>query len=127
MALNACMRRQRTRMSCSVKPSAWPMWSEPVTLGGGSAMLYGALGAVSSAWKKSCDSQKRSQRGSTSLASYCFDKVVLDIPDTDAGPERKLTRLGGQLGQVLADDRLGQLRHHLPHHLLDDLAGELEE
>ena len=35
------MRFQRTRMSWSVLFSAWPMWSEPVTFGGGMTMQYG--------------------------------------------------------------------------------------
>ena len=35
------MRFQRTRMSWSVLLSAWPMWSEPVTFGGGMTMQYG--------------------------------------------------------------------------------------
>ena len=32
------MRSKRHRMSCSVLLSAWPMWSEPVTFGGGITM-----------------------------------------------------------------------------------------
>ena len=40
-ALNPSMRFQRTRMSWSVLFSAWPMWSEPVTFGGGMTMQYG--------------------------------------------------------------------------------------
>ena len=45
------MRRQRVKMSSMVVPSAWPMCSEPVTLGGGMTMENGALGAAASAWK----------------------------------------------------------------------------
>ncbi len=51
MALAPCMRRQRMRMSWMVPPRAWPMCSEPVTLGGGRVMAYGAIAAAASAWK----------------------------------------------------------------------------
>ena len=36
------MRSKRTSTSCSVSFSAWPMWSEPVTLGGGMTMENGS-------------------------------------------------------------------------------------
>ena len=45
------MRIQRTRMSWSVEFSAWPMWSEPVTFGGGITIEKGTPPAFSSAWK----------------------------------------------------------------------------
>jgi hypothetical protein len=32
------MRRQRMSTSWIVSPRAWPMWSEPVTFGGGMTM-----------------------------------------------------------------------------------------
>src|SRR6185295_7760065 len=79
IALKPCIRFQRTRMSCIVEPSAWPMCSDPVTFGGGSVIAYGTVGLVSSAWKKPFSSQNLSQRGSTSEGSYCFgsaDDVV---------------------------------------------------
>ena len=39
--LKPSIRFQRTRMSWSVLFSAWPMWREPVTFGGGMTMQYG--------------------------------------------------------------------------------------
>ncbi len=39
------MRAKRASTSCSVLLSAWPMWSEPVTFGGGMTMVkVGAAG-----------------------------------------------------------------------------------
>ena len=51
IAFHDPMRRQRIKMSCSVEPSAWPMCSDPVTLGGGSVIANGTLGLAASAWK----------------------------------------------------------------------------
>ena len=43
---------QRMRTSCSVAVSAWPMCSEPVTLGGGITMeKAGRVRSCSSPWK----------------------------------------------------------------------------
>src|SRR5207344_187230 len=88
IALNPCIRFQRMRMSCIDEPRAWPMWSEPVTFGGGSVIEYGTFGAASSAWKKPFSSQKLSQRGSTSDGSYCLGSAV----DVDIGPADASTR-----------------------------------
>ncbi len=49
IALYAAMRFQRVKMSSIVSPSAWPMCSDPVTLGGGMTIANGALGADASA------------------------------------------------------------------------------
>jgi hypothetical protein len=50
-ALYPAMRRHRIRMSWMAMVRACPMWSEPVTFGGGMTIVYGARGALSSAWK----------------------------------------------------------------------------
>ena len=49
--LKPLMRFQRMRMSWMVAVSAWPMCSEPVTLGGGRTMQNGGLLDVASARK----------------------------------------------------------------------------
>src|SRR5437773_1665652 len=66
------IRFHRIRMSCSDDPSACPMWSDPVTLGGGSVIEYGTVGLASSASKKPFSIQNLSHRGSTSDGSYCL-------------------------------------------------------
>ncbi len=45
------IRFHRVKMSSIVRPSACPMWSEPVTFGGGMTQENGAFGAAASAWK----------------------------------------------------------------------------
>ena len=47
-ALRPCMRRRRTITSCIEPLSAWPMCSEPVTLGGGTAITNGSPGSSGS-------------------------------------------------------------------------------
>ncbi len=42
-ASNPLMRFQRTITSCRVRVKAWPMCSEPVTLGGGMTMANGGF------------------------------------------------------------------------------------
>ena len=65
------MRWNRTSTSSSVQKSAWPMCSEPVTLGGGIGSTYvgrvspGASLAAKTPWS----SQYWYQRGSTSVGS----------------------------------------------------------
>ena len=63
------MRFQRTITSCSVLVNAWPMCSEPVTLGGGITTQNGGLPEAGSARKKPCSSQNAYQRRSTSFGS----------------------------------------------------------
>jgi len=63
------MRFQRTITSCSVRVKAWPMCSEPVTLGGGMTMANDGPGRAGSALKKPLSSQNRYQRGSTVFGS----------------------------------------------------------
>jgi hypothetical protein len=41
-----CIRAWRVRTSCSVLSSAWPMCSEPVTLGGGMTIVNGSASAA---------------------------------------------------------------------------------
>ena len=63
------MRFQRTITSWRVRVKAWPMCSEPVTLGGGIMIAKRGLADAGSAMKKPLFSQKGYQRDSTSLGS----------------------------------------------------------
>ena len=63
------MRRQRVKMSSMPRPSACPMCSDPVTLGGGMTSENGALGAAASAWKYFLSSHSAYQRFSSAEGS----------------------------------------------------------
>src|SRR5512136_2010481 len=66
------MRLKRMNASCNVLLRMCPMWSTPVTLGGGITIVYGFLWGVTSAWKKRCSSQKEYHFFSTSAGEYTF-------------------------------------------------------
>ena len=66
---NPLIRFQRTITSCRVRVKAWPMCSEPVTLGGGIMIAKRGLWDAGSAMKKPLFSQKGYQRDSTSRGS----------------------------------------------------------
>ena len=60
-ASKPCIRLNRMRRSWTVSCSAWPMWSRPVTLGGGMGITKGSLSPALTgsgwAWKKPPSSQ----------------------------------------------------------------------
>src|SRR5215467_14474569 len=64
------MRCQRVRMSISVWSSMCPIWSDPVTFGGGMTMENTGPGALASARKSSSLTQYSAQRGSICCGSY---------------------------------------------------------
>src|ERR1044071_5394412 len=73
------MRLWRMSTSWIVSRSAWPMWSEPVTFGGGIAMTDGRRSSFGSrlARKMPCSDQKDTQRASTSAGSYAFGSSLI--------------------------------------------------
>ena len=68
-ALRPCMRRRRTITSCIEPLSAWPMCSDPVTLGGGTAMTKGSPGSSGSTAKAFAACQRANIAGSTAAGS----------------------------------------------------------
>ena len=77
-----CIRCQRTRMSCSVLLSAWPICSEPVTFGGGiTTENAGAPGlALAPAAKASAASHAAAIRASAEAASKVLSMLICVIP-----------------------------------------------
>src|SRR5712664_476213 len=59
-------------MSISVCSSMCPMWSEPVTFGGGMTIENTGPGAVASALNRASFTQKSAHRGSICCGSYAF-------------------------------------------------------
>ncbi len=68
-ALRPCMRRRRTITSCIDPLSAWPMCSEPVTLGGGTATTNGSPASSGSTSNARASRQRANIAGSTEEAS----------------------------------------------------------
>src|SRR5581483_10825154 len=69
------MRSNRARMSCSVLLSAWPMCSEPVTLGGGMTIENGRPSCFGRNAPSS--SQRRYHFDSISPWVYAFGSSIL--------------------------------------------------
>ena len=82
-ALKPLMRFQRMSTSWMVAVSAWPMWSEPVTLGGGMTMQNGGLSLLSCARKKPCSSHHFAQCGSTCPGSYPLSRSAIVARTSD--------------------------------------------
>ena len=68
-ALRPCMRRSRMMTSCIEPLSAWPMCSEPVTFGGGTATTNGSPGSPGSAANARAACQRANIAGSTAEGS----------------------------------------------------------
>ena len=71
-----CSRAWRMRMSWSVLSSAWPIWSEPVTLGGGMTMVNGSASGRSGR-NSPFSSQWAYQRDSISAGSKVLGSSVM--------------------------------------------------
>src|SRR5579862_5687122 len=67
------MRALRLRMSWIVLLSTCPMWSMPVTFGGGMTMENAGLDDFAFAVKQFCFSQKSYHFSSTACGSYAFE------------------------------------------------------
>ena len=89
------IRCQRARMSIRVWLKAWPMWSEPVTFGGGSSIEKGSAPglALAPARKASAASQRALIAGSAVAASK-----VLSI-GTSVAPRRACLSPGSRRGK----------------------------
>src|SRR5712691_11010747 len=59
-------------MSCTVPLSAWPMWSSPVTSGGGKQMVYRGLSLFVDAVNRPAFSQRAYQPASMAFGSNAF-------------------------------------------------------
>ena len=68
-----CIRAWRVRTSCSVLSSAWPMCSEPVTLGGGMTIVNGSASAARGG------TAPRPPNAHTSAASMAAGSKVLAV------------------------------------------------
>src|ERR1700743_105828 len=109
-----CMRFQRVSASSSVVISACPMWSEPVTFGGGIGQTY-CVRVCFGSWlasKTPSFSQKAYQRSSTSFGSYGRSRSSLMATDLVARPGLSFF---GQARDLFFDDRFGELRDDFPH------------
>ena len=86
------MRFQRMRRSWIAMSRAWPMWRDPVTLGGGMTIVKGSPPSWNSGRKTPADSHRSYQFASTSCGSYACSigpvthrAAILDGPA--GGPE----------------------------------------
>ena len=145
-------RARRMRMSCSVLSSAWPMWSEPVTLGGGMTMVKGSASGRSGRNRprvSQCSYHLASiGPGSKVLASSVMEAPVSGVlpPSAAAQPASwsgaadhtsasrrglapprnprnlALHMLVDHRGQMLVEPLLEQRAEHLADHVLERIA-----
>src|SRR5690242_10991874 len=110
--------------SSNVVRHACPMCSDPVTFGGGIAIVYGSRSAraPTPARKYPPSSQNRYHRGSTSRESYAFGISL--VMRAGGLPRRAL--FAGEALDLFADDRLGEIGNDLPDDTLDDVFRERE-
>src|SRR6476659_403665 len=98
-----------------VTNNAWPMCSEPVTLGGGMTIEKGAFGVCASAWKYFCSSQKRYHFCSTAAGSYALGSSLM----TSRVLRRRLrVAFFDETVELLADDGFRELGYHFPRDAL---------
>src|SRR5260370_39403657 len=116
--LNPRIRCQRVSTSSMVVMSACPMWSAPVTFGGGIGSEYTGRASrrASLARNTPCSSQNAYQRGSTRVGSY-----ALGISGSMCPPGSTFSLIGSETPDLFSDHRFRAQRHDFPDHLLEHL------
>src|SRR4051794_35679633 len=115
-------------MSIRVIWYAWPMWSVPVTLGGGSWIENEGFASSKPALKYPRDSQSGYQRDSMSWGSKAFASSIASfyLPRLERlgdGVADRLSELLVELAERPRDRRL-HLRHELLHEALLQLGAQ---
>src|SRR3954463_338913 len=107
-------------MSIRVIWYAWPMWSVPVTLGGGSWIENEGFASSKPALKYPRDSHSGYQRDSMSWGSKAFASSIASfyLPRL----QRRRDRVADRVGELLVEtaQRARPRRLHLGHQLLHE-------